>query len=53
MHEEVRRANLAELAREADALETRRRKIRSGDRPPAADAQIMTADALDDLLRAR
>jgi len=50
MHEEVRRANLAELAREADALETRGEFVLVIG-PPAADAQIMTADALDDLLR--
>jgi 16S rRNA (cytidine1402-2'-O)-methyltransferase len=50
MHEEVRRANLAELAREAAALETRGEFVLVIG-PPAADAQIMTADALDDLLR--
>jgi 16S rRNA (cytidine1402-2'-O)-methyltransferase len=50
MHEEVRRANLAELARTADALETRGEFVLVIG-PPAADAQIMTADALDDLLR--
>src|SRR6266851_4273691 len=50
MHEEVRRANLAELAREAGALETRGEFVLVIG-PPAADAQIMTADALDDLLR--
>src|SRR5882724_11513271 len=50
LHEEVRRASLAELAREADALETRGEFVLVIG-PPAADAQIMTADALDDLLR--
>jgi 16S rRNA (cytidine1402-2'-O)-methyltransferase len=50
MHEEIRRAPLAELAKIAATLETR------GDfvlviGPPPADAQIMTEDALDDLLR--
>jgi 16S rRNA (cytidine1402-2'-O)-methyltransferase len=50
LHEEVRRASLAELARAADALETRGEFVLVIG-PPAADAQIMTADALDDLLR--
>jgi len=50
MHEEVRRAKLAELAQEADALETRGEFVLVIG-PPAADAHIMTADALDDLLR--
>jgi 16S rRNA (cytidine1402-2'-O)-methyltransferase len=50
MHEEVRRANLAELARAADTLETRGEFVLVIG-PPAEDAQIMTADALDDLLR--
>jgi 16S rRNA (cytidine1402-2'-O)-methyltransferase len=50
LHEEVRRASLAELARAADAIETRGEFVLVIG-PPAADAQIMTADALDDLLR--
>jgi 16S rRNA (cytidine1402-2'-O)-methyltransferase len=50
LHEEVRRATLAELARDADALETRGEFVLVIG-PPAADAQTMTADALDDLLR--
>jgi 16S rRNA (cytidine1402-2'-O)-methyltransferase len=50
LHEEVKRASLAELAREADALETRGEFVLVVG-PPAADAQSMTADALDDLLR--
>src|SRR5712672_3382321 len=50
LHEEVRRATLAELAKSADALETRGEFVLVIG-PPAADAQIMTADALDDLLR--
>jgi 16S rRNA (cytidine1402-2'-O)-methyltransferase len=50
MHEEVRRATLSELAREADALETRGEFVLVIG-PPAADAQTMTAEALDDLLR--
>jgi 16S rRNA (cytidine1402-2'-O)-methyltransferase len=50
LHEEVRRAGLAELAHEAGALETRGEFVLVIG-PPAADAQVMTADALDDLLR--
>jgi 16S rRNA (cytidine1402-2'-O)-methyltransferase len=50
LHEEVRRAPLVELARDADALETRGEFVLVIG-PPAADAQAMTADALDDLLR--
>jgi 16S rRNA (cytidine1402-2'-O)-methyltransferase len=50
LHEEVRRAKLAELAQEADQLETRGEFVLVIG-PPAADAQIMTDDALDDLLR--
>jgi 16S rRNA (cytidine1402-2'-O)-methyltransferase len=50
LHEEVRRATLAELARDADALETRGEFVLVIG-PPAADAQTMTAEALDDLLR--
>src|SRR5882757_2238774 len=50
LHEEVRRATLTELARDAGALETRGEFVLVIG-PPAADAQTMTADALDDLLR--
>jgi 16S rRNA (cytidine1402-2'-O)-methyltransferase len=50
MHEEVRRATLSELARDADALETRGEFVLVIG-PPAADAQAMTAEALDDILR--
>src|SRR3981189_1632731 len=50
LHEEVRRAPLTELARDAGALETRGEFVLVIG-PPAADAQTMTADALDDLLR--
>jgi 16S rRNA (cytidine1402-2'-O)-methyltransferase len=50
MHEEVRRANLAELAGAAATLETRGEFVLVIG-PPDEDAQIMTADALDDLLR--
>jgi 16S rRNA (cytidine1402-2'-O)-methyltransferase len=50
LHEEVRRARIAELAQEADRLETRGEFVLVIG-PPAADAQVMTADALDNLLR--
>ncbi len=50
LHEEVRRATLAELAQAADQLETRGEFVLVIG-PPAADAHLMTADALDDLLR--
>jgi 16S rRNA (cytidine1402-2'-O)-methyltransferase len=50
LHEEVRRATLAELARDADALETRGEFVLVIG-PPSADAQTMTTEALDDLLR--
>jgi 16S rRNA (cytidine1402-2'-O)-methyltransferase len=45
------RAPIAELARSADTLETRGEFVLVIG-PPAADAQSMTEDALDDLLRA-
>jgi 16S rRNA (cytidine1402-2'-O)-methyltransferase len=51
MHEEVRRAPLTELAQAADALETRGEFVLVIG-PPAAGAQTMTDDALDELLRA-
>jgi 16S rRNA (cytidine1402-2'-O)-methyltransferase len=50
MHEEIRRAPLSELARRAGELETRGEFVLVIG-PPAADARIMTEDALDDLLR--
>jgi 16S rRNA (cytidine1402-2'-O)-methyltransferase len=50
MHEEVRRAPVSELARAADTLETRGEFVLVIG-PPAAGAQIMAADELDDLLR--
>ena len=50
LHEEISRAPLAELARNADKLETRGEFVLVIG-PPAADAQTMTPDALDDLLR--
>src|SRR5215475_6585888 len=50
LHEEISRATLAELAAQADALETRGEFVLVIG-PPAADAQVLTAEALDDLLR--
>jgi 16S rRNA (cytidine1402-2'-O)-methyltransferase len=50
LHEEISRAKLDELARDADKLETRGEFVLVIG-PPAPDAQTMTADALDDLLR--
>ena len=50
LHEEVRRAPVAELARSADTLETRGEFVLVIG-PPAADAQTMTKDAVDELLR--
>src|SRR5436190_3665252 len=50
LHEEVRRAPVAELARSADTLETRGEFVLVIG-PPAADAQSMTHDAVDELLR--
>jgi 16S rRNA (cytidine1402-2'-O)-methyltransferase len=52
LHEEVTRAPLAELAAQADQLETRGEFVLVIG-PPAADAQVLTADALDELLRAQ
>ena len=50
LHEEVRRAPLAELAAEADAVETRGEFVLVIG-PPTADAQAMSAADLDELLR--
>src|SRR5580693_3660148 len=50
LHEDIRRAPIAELARTADALETRGEFVLVIG-PPAAGAQIMAKDQLDDLLR--
>jgi 16S rRNA (cytidine1402-2'-O)-methyltransferase len=50
MHEEVTRAPLAELVAAADNLETRGEFVLVI-APPAADAQAMTTDKLDELLR--
>jgi 16S rRNA (cytidine1402-2'-O)-methyltransferase len=51
MHEEVTRGTLAELARSADALETRGEFVLVIG-PPPAGAQTMARDEVDDLLRA-
>jgi 16S rRNA (cytidine1402-2'-O)-methyltransferase len=50
LHEEIRRAPLAELARQADAPETRGEFVLVIG-PPAGEAEAMSQDALDDLLR--
>ena len=50
LHEDVRRAPVAELARSAETLETRGEFVLVIG-PPAADAQTMTKDAVDELLR--
>ena len=50
LHEEIRRAPLTELARSAGRLETRGEFVLVIG-PPAAGAQVMTGDALDELLR--
>ncbi|WP_028133537.1 16S rRNA (cytidine(1402)-2'-O)-methyltransferase [Bradyrhizobium japonicum] len=50
LHEEVRRAPLAELARQADAPETRGEFVLVIG-PPPPDAELLTMDALDGLLR--
>jgi 16S rRNA (cytidine1402-2'-O)-methyltransferase len=50
LHEEVTRGRLAELAGQAEALETRGEFVLVIG-PPAADAQTFTDDALDNLLR--
>lgn len=52
MHEDIRRAPLAELARSAALLETRGEFVLVVG-PAAADAQAMSEEALDDLLRNR
>lgn len=52
LHEEISRATLNELAREADTLETRGEFVLVV-APPAADAEMLTSDALDELLRAQ
>jgi 16S rRNA (cytidine1402-2'-O)-methyltransferase len=50
LHEEVTRGTLAELAGQAETLETRGEFVLVIG-PPAADAQTFTDDALDNLLR--
>jgi 16S rRNA (cytidine1402-2'-O)-methyltransferase len=50
IHEDVRRAPLSELAHSAKTLETRGEFVLVIG-PPAANAQIMSQEALDDLLR--
>jgi 16S rRNA (cytidine1402-2'-O)-methyltransferase len=50
LHEDVSRATLAELADRADQLETRGEFVLVIG-PPAADAQAVSAEALDQLLR--
>lgn len=51
LHEDISRGPLAELAAQAEALETRGEFVLVIG-PPPKDAAIMTADALDDLLSA-
>jgi len=51
LHEEVRRARVSDLAAIADELETRGEFVLVIG-PPAADAGVMSDDALDDFLRA-
>jgi len=50
LHEEVLRATLPELATRAGEIETRGEFVLVIG-PPPADAQVLTADALDDVLR--
>ncbi|MBV8927346.1 MAG: 16S rRNA (cytidine(1402)-2'-O)-methyltransferase [Bradyrhizobium sp.] len=50
LHEQISRATLFELAARADALETRGEFVLVIG-PPARGAHVLTADALDDLLR--
>ena len=50
LHEEIKRAPIAELAKAADQLETRGEFVLVVG-PPRADANIMTERDLDDLLR--
>src|ERR1700694_313541 len=52
MHEEVRRAPVSELARSAGTLETRGEFVLVIG-PPAAGAQVMTEQALGELLRSQ
>jgi 16S rRNA (cytidine1402-2'-O)-methyltransferase len=52
LHEEISRSTLTELAQSAATLETRGEFVLVI-APQAEGAQIMTADAVDDLLRER
>jgi 16S rRNA (cytidine1402-2'-O)-methyltransferase len=52
LHEEIKRAPIAELAKQADTLETRGEFVLVVG-PPRADALTMTAQDLDDLLRSQ
>jgi 16S rRNA (cytidine1402-2'-O)-methyltransferase len=52
LHEDIKRAPVAELAQAADALETRGEFVLVIG-PPAAGTQIMAQDQLDDLLRSQ
>ena len=52
LHEEIGRAKVAELARSAGTLETRGEFVLVIG-PPAAGAQAMTEEALDELLRSQ
>jgi 16S rRNA (cytidine1402-2'-O)-methyltransferase len=52
LHEQVLRAPVSELAQAAGTLETRGEFVLVIG-PPPADAQVMAADQLDDLLRSR
>lgn len=51
LHEEILRAPVSELAKDADRLETRGEFVLVVG-PPAADARVMAAEELDDVLRA-
>jgi 16S rRNA (cytidine1402-2'-O)-methyltransferase len=50
LHEDVRRATISQLASEADALETRGEFVLVV-APPAADADVMDEETLDEILR--
>jgi len=50
LHEEIKRATLSELAAQVDRLETRGEFVLVIG-PPPANAQMLSAEALDDLLR--
>ncbi len=52
LHEQVLRASLLQFAEKVDQLETRGEFVLVIG-PPPADAQVMTIEALDDLLRAQ